>query len=150
MASTLTNLLFHVVFSTKMRQNLINPEMSEQLYPYIGGIIRTEKGKLIQIGGTANHIHILARFAPSVDVSEMLRRIKGNSSKWINEKRFCQTRFAWQRGYAAFSVSESVWLKVSEYIKNQEEHHKKMTFKEEFILLLKKHHVEYDERYLWD
>jgi len=150
MASTLTNLLFHVVFTTKMRREFINPEIRKQLYPYIGGIIRDEKGKLIKIGGTDNHVHILAKFSPTVGMSDMMRRIKGNSSKWINEKRFCQTRFAWQRGYAAFSVSESVWMKVARYIENQEEHHKKMTFKEEFLLLLKKHHVEYNEKYLWD
>ncbi len=133
-----------------MRQNLIKPEIRKQLYPYFGGIIRAEKGKLIKIGGTANHVHLLAKLPPTIGISEMMRRLKGNSSKWINEKKFNQIRFAWQRGYAAFTVSESVWMEVSRYIENQEEHHKNMTFKEELILLLKKHHVEYDEKYLWD
>ncbi len=150
MSSTLTNLLYHAVFSTKMRQELITPNLSDELYPYIGGIIRGEKGRMLKIGGTNNHIHILARFSPAISVSEMLRHIKGNSSKWINKEKKSHARFEWQRGYAAFSVSESACETVSQYIENQEKHHKKMSFQEEFLLLLKKHNVEYDERYLWD
>ncbi len=120
------------------------------MYPYIGGIIRGEKGRLLKINGTANHIHILTVFAPVIAVSDMIRRIKGNSSKWINEERGLQSSFAWQRGYGAFSVSESTVEKVSEYIENQGEHHGKMSFQEEFLLLLRKHNVAYDEKYLWD
>ncbi len=150
MASTLTNLLYHVVFTTRKKQNLIVPALSDELYSYIGGIIREEKGKLLKIGGTLNHVHILARFPASVTVSEMMRRIKGSSSKWVNESSKSTSHFTWQRGYGAFSVSESSIENVISYIGNQEEHHKKTTFEEEFILLLQKHKISYDEKYIWD
>ncbi len=150
MASTLTNLLYHIVFTTRKKQNLIIPVLSVKLYPYIGGIIREEKGKLLKIGGTLNHVHILARFSASVSVSEMLRRIKGSSSKWVNEISRGTQHFSWQRGYGAFSVSESSVENVAGYIENQEEHHKKITFEEEFLLLLHKHNISYDEKYIWD
>jgi len=150
MASTLTNLLYHIVFTTRKKQNLIIPVLSVELYPYIGGIIREEKGKLLKIGGTLNHVHILARFSASVSVSEMMRRIKGSSSKWANESSRGTQHFSRQRGYGAFSVSESSVENVAGYIENQEEHHKKTTFEEEFLLLLQKHKISYDEKYIWD
>lgn len=150
MASTLTNLLYHIVFTTKKRQELIIPAISVELYPYIGGIIREEKGILFKIGGTLNHVHLLTRFSASVSVSEMMRRIKGASSKWVNERSMSSKYFAWQCGYGAFSVSESSVENVVNYIGNQEEHHKKSTFEEEFILLLQKHKISYDEKYIWD
>ncbi len=149
MGSTLTNLLYHSVFSTKIRREMITPELADELFPYIGGIIRNEKGRLITIGGMPDHVHLLARFPPSISVSDMLRKIKSNSSKFANTKQL-GTHFQWQRGYAAFSVSESAVEQVSNYIANQAGHHKKMSFKDELRLLLKKHHVEYDERYIWD
>ena len=116
MASTLTNLLYHIVFTTRKKQNLIIPALSVEIYPYIGGIIREEKGKLLKIGGTLNHVHILARFSASVSVSEMMRRIKGSSSKWVNESSRSTQHFSWQRGYGAFSVSESAIENVISYI----------------------------------
>ncbi len=146
MASTLTNILLHVVFSTKERRGLITVDLREDLYPYIGGIIRGEKGVPIAIGGTKDHIHILAKFPASVSVSDLLRRIKGNSSKRIKDKG---RPFAWQRGYAAFSVSQSLSGKVKTYIQRQEEHHLKNTFQEELLALLRMHEVEYDEKYIW-
>jgi REP element-mobilizing transposase RayT len=146
MASTLTNLLLHVVFSTKDRRGLITADLQENLYPYIGGIIRGEKGVPLAIGGTKNHIHILAKFPASISVSDMLRRIKGNSSKWIKDKG---RPFAWQRGYAAFSVSQSLAGRVRTYIQGQEEHHKQNSFQDELISLLKIHGIEYDENYIW-
>ena len=146
MASTLTNLLLHVVFSTKDRRGLITADLQENLYPYIGGIIRGEKGVPLAIGGTKNHIHILAKFPASISVSDMLRCIKGNSSKWIKEKG---RPFAWQRGYAAFSVSQSLAGRVRTYIQRQEEHHKQNSFQDELISLLKIHGIEYDENYIW-
>lgn len=150
MASTLTNLIYHVVFSTKNRVNLILPELECPLYKYIGGIIRGERGRLLTIGGTENHIHILARFRQSITVSDMLRCIKSNSSKWANEENILRGKFKWQRSYAAFTVSPSNIAIVSKYIERQKEHHQKVTFQQEFLLLLKKHGVEYDERYIWD
>jgi len=150
MGSTLTNLLYHIVFSTKLRQALLTPELRAELYPYIGGVIRGEKGTLIKIGGTQDHVHLLAVFHPSISVSDMLRRIKANSSKWVNDQQKMRMHFSWQRGYGAFSVSESAVNGVSGYIDGQEAHHKKMSFQDEFLLLLKKHNIPYDERYIWD
>jgi REP element-mobilizing transposase RayT len=150
MASTLTNLLYHIVFTTRKKQDFIIPTLSVELYPYIGGIIREDKGKLLKIGGILNHVHILARFSASISVSEMMRRIKGSSSKWVNENSRSTQHFSWQRGYGAFSVSESAVENVISYIGNQNEHHKKITFEEEFLLLLQKHKISYDEKYIWD
>jgi len=150
MAGTFTNLLYHIVFSTKNRKDLIGPDLRNDLYNYIGGIIRGEKGALLTIGGTADHVHILARLHPTISISDMLRRIKAGSSKMVNDNKNPDGGFFWQGGYGAFSVSESSATSVAEYIGNQEEHHKKMTFKEEFILFLKRHKIEYDERYIWD
>jgi putative transposase len=150
MGGTLTNLLYHIVFSTKLRQPLLSSEIRTELYPYIGGVIRGEKGRLIKIGGTQDHIHLLVLFPPSISVSDMLRRIKANSSKWVNDQQKMHLQFSWQRGYGAFSVSESAVNKLSAYIDRQETHHKRMSFQDEFLLLLKKHNVPHDERYIWD
>ncbi len=150
MANSFTNLKYHLVFSTKHRKDIILDSFRENLYCYLGGIIRSEKGKIITIGGTQNHVHILARFAKSTTVPNMLQQIKGSSSKWLNQQSFLSFRFGWQSGYGAFTVSESMVDIVSRYIENQAAHHQKMTFKEEFIMLLKKHGIEYDEKYLWD
>jgi putative transposase len=150
MPSTYANLLYHIVFSTKERTPTIAKDFQEDLYKYIGGIIRAEGGVQLEIGGTKDHVHILAKFKPAISVSEMLNRIKANSSKWLNEAHTKTSRFAWQEGYAAFSVSESQVPAVREYIRNQETHHHKQTFQEELIAILEKHGVEYDPRYLWD
>jgi REP element-mobilizing transposase RayT len=150
MPSTYTNLLYHIVFSTKQRISLINTESQEELYRYIGGIIRAEGGVQLEIGGMSDHLHILAKFKPAISVSEMLAKIKANSSKWVNDHKMKFRKFGWQEGYAAFSVSESQAPAVAEYIRNQEEHHRKQTYQEEFLALLKRHGIEYDPRYLWD
>jgi putative transposase len=150
MPSTYTNLLYHIVFSTKDRTPLINPEFQEELYRYIGGIIRAEGGVQLEIGGTTDHLHILAKFKPAVSVSDMLAKIKANSSKWVNDHKMKMRKFAWQEGYAAFTVSESQVPIVREYIRNQEEHHRKQTYQEEFIVLLDRHGIEFDPRYIWD
>jgi len=150
MGSTLTNLLYHFVFSTKNRENSLLDSFRDRLYSYLGGIILGEKGTLIKIGGMKDHVHILAKFPHSLTVANMLQRIKGNSSKWINEKKFLPRHFYWQRGYGAFSVSESMANTVASYIEHQENHHQTITFKQEFLKLLEKHNIPYDERYLWD
>jgi len=150
MPSSLTNLLYHVVFSTKDRQPETLPNFRDDLYACIGGIVRSEKGKLIEIGGTSDHVHILARFSPTISVSDILKMIKGSSSRWVNKSGVWPNKFAWQKGYGAFSVSESGCQAVVNDIRNQEKHHRKMGFKEAFKLLLDKHRIEYDEEYLWD
>src|SRR5687768_7050399 len=107
MAGTFTNLLYHLVFSTKDRIPLIDQRLQHNLYEYIGGIIRGEGGVLLEIGGMPDHVHLLTKFKPVKSVSEMLNRIKAKSSKWANETKLIEQDFAWQGGYAAFSVSES-------------------------------------------
>ena len=150
MPSSYTNLLYHIVFSTKERRPLITPTLQSELYPYIGGIIRNERGILLDIGGMPDHVHLVVRFRADVSVADMLRLIKANSSKWANERTDLTSVFAWQAGYGAFSVSESRLPTVRHYVQTQEEHHHKQTFQEEFVVLLKKHGIEYDERYLWE
>ena len=150
MSSTLTNLLFHIVFSTKKRAPLITSSVRGDLYRYMGGITRGEGGHLLEVGGIPDHVHLLVRFSPSVSVSEMLKRIKCKSSGWINRSRGLDVRFSWQAGYGGFSVSRSQVESVRRYIRNQEAHHRKSSFKQELVELLEKHGVEYDERYLFD
>jgi putative transposase len=149
MGSTLTNLVYHVIFSTKNRERFIIPEIRNELYKYIGGIIRGQGGVLLQAGGTTDHIHIIIKLKPVHSLSEMMQKLKGNSSKWINEQNRLNHKFAWQEGYGAFTVSESMIPAVIRYVKEQESHHEKQTFQEEFVQVLERHRVDYDERYIW-
>lgn len=148
MATTFANLLYHIVYSTKNRVPLIRDDIRERLYEYIGGIIRGEGGILLEIGGIPDHVHVLAKFKTDIAVSVMLQKMKGKSSKWVNDLPDRRERFDWQEGYGAFSVSESLVPNVRKYIRDQEEHHEKVSFKDELIALLKKHRIPYDERYL--
>jgi REP element-mobilizing transposase RayT len=148
MASTFTNLLYHIVFSTKDRVPSIHESLRERLYEYMGGILRGEGGVLLEIGGIPDHVHLLVKLKSDMPVAEIVRLSKSNSSKWLNELNDPAGRFAWQTGYAAFSVSESQVARVRRYIQNQESHHAKVSFRDELITLLKKHRIEYDERYL--
>src|SRR5688572_19306787 len=107
MPTTYSNLIFHIVFSTKQRLPLIDDQRKEELYRYIGGIIRAEGGVLLEIGGINDHVHILAKFKPAISMAEMLNKIKANSSKWANDHKMKLRKFGWQEGYSAFSVSES-------------------------------------------
>jgi REP element-mobilizing transposase RayT len=150
MANTFTNLLYHVAFSTKGREPLIRDEWRSQLYSYLGGIVRNERGTLLEAGGPADHVHLLMKLPASVAVADILRLIKTNSSKWVNENEFSPGVFAWQTGYGAFSVSESQAPAVGRYIQNQVEHHRGQSFQEEFVALLKRHGVAYDPQHLWD
>jgi REP element-mobilizing transposase RayT len=150
MAHTFTNLLTHVVFSTKDREPSIVPDLREELLAYMGGIVRGIRGKALVIGGTADHVHLLIELAPATSIAEAARVIKANSSKWVHETQGKYSRFAWQTGYGAFSVSRSNRDAVSEYIRSQEEHHRRIPFKEEFLAILRKHGIEFDERYIWD
>jgi len=150
MGSTLTNILLHIIFSTKDRDPLITQKYKARLYAYIGGIIIREKAVPIDIGGVEDHIHIAVRIKPNDSVSDLVRSIKANSSKWINDSHLSKTYFAWQGGYAAFSVSESQIYKVKDYINNQEEHHRQLTFKDELLKMLEKHNIDFDEKYLWN
>lgn len=128
---------------------MISRDLREQLYAYIVGIVSGEGGVLFAIGGNTDHVHLLLKHPAAVSVAELLRLIKSNSSKWVNEQS-TRKMFGWQRGYAAFSVSQSLIQKVKEYIERQETHHQKVSFQQELITLLKKHGVDYDERYIWN
>jgi len=141
---------FHCVFSTKERRPLITPALRDRLWPFMGGIARQNKMKAIEIGGVADHVHVLLSLPSTLPISKALQLIKGGSSKWVHETFPAHRLFAWQEKYGAFSVSISQLDNIIRYIKCQEEHHRKMTFQEEFLTLLKKHRIEYDERYLWD
>lgn len=146
--SSFAILIYHIVFSTKNRVPSITPDLKESLYDYLGGIIRSEGGILLEVGGVADHVHLVAKLKPVVAVAAALRVIKSNSSRWVNDTAGRNERFEWQVGYAAFSVSESQVEAVRRYVRNQEEHHKKVTFKEELVALLEKNGIPYDERYL--
>lgn len=148
--STFTNLLFHIIYSTKYRKPFIRPDWQDDLYGYIGGIVREKKGTLLRIGGIEDHVHLLAKLSPAIAISDVLRTIKANSSKWINERSDVTRKFEWQSGYAAFSVSESQMPAVADYIANQAEHHREKTFEEEFLAILKKHNIEFDMRYVFE
>ncbi len=149
MGSTLTNLLYHVVFSTKSREPIIIPEIRDDLHRYMGGILKREGGVLLEIGGMSDHIHMAIKLRPVHSLSDIMKKVKGNSSKWLNEQNRLPVRFSWQDGYGAFSVSESQILTVIQYVREQEKHHRSQSFKVEFIRILECHRVEYEEQYLW-
>jgi putative transposase len=148
MASTRTRLLVHLVFSTKNREPQISEELQDSLYSYLGGLVRSVDCSMLAVGGMPDHVHLLVRLHPNTGVAPLVNKIKANSSRWVNEGRRSEPRFAWQRGYGAFSVSESQVGVVKQYIAHQVEHHRKRSFREELVELLQKHGVEFDERYL--
>jgi REP element-mobilizing transposase RayT len=150
MAGTYTKLFYHIVFSTKNRQRFITPAIEEELPKYIAGIVRGIGGSCVEINGTPDHVHLLANLPPKLALSDVLRTVKANSSKWIHESKADLASFAWQDGYAAFTVSKSQVDAVQQYIRDQKEHHAERDFKAELLGLLVKHDVEYDDRYLWD
>jgi putative transposase len=150
MANTYTQIHIHGVFVVKFRDCIIDRTWEDELYKYITGIIRQNNHKLIAIKGTSNHVHILFGFRPTQSLSDLMQDIKGSSSKWINEKRFVRGKFAWQEGYGAFSYSKTDLSTVIHYIDQQNEHHKKITFTEEYKKLLKEFEVDYEEKYIFN
>jgi REP element-mobilizing transposase RayT len=150
MPHSLTHILIHAIFSIKGREPLIDRELRPRLWAYVVGIVRESGGGSIAIGGTADHIHLLVSIPPTMPVADIMRLVKTNSSRWVHEEFPTRKSFAWQTGYAAFSVSASNVERVKRYIADQEEHHRKVTFQEEYVAFLKRHGVAYDERYLWD
>jgi REP element-mobilizing transposase RayT len=149
MGHTHTNLVTHIIFSTKDRLPYIRDERRDDVFTYIGGIVRNLKGTVINVNGAADHVHALIRLPAVLAVAKTAETIKTNSSRWIHEHRVLHRTFAWQAGYAAFSVSDSNVDRVSIYISNQQEHHRRITFQEELIEFLKRSKIAYDERYLW-
>ncbi|OWK99571.1 transposase [Kaistella haifensis DSM 19056] len=150
MGQSLNKIYIHIVFSTKHRVPLISKEIEEELFSYLGGICKNLECNPIQIGGHKDHIHILCLLSKKIALMDLIEKVKTNSSKWIKTKGKEFENFYWQNGYGAFSVNPTEIEIVKNYILNQEEHHKKKTFQEEFLAFLKKYDVEYDERYVWD
>ncbi|MCX6151337.1 MAG: IS200/IS605 family transposase [Ignavibacteriales bacterium] len=148
MSNTYTQIHIQIIFAVQYRRAIIDGIWKDELYKYITGIIQAQKHKLVIINGVADHVHILIGYRPHQSLSDLLQDIKGSSSKWINESKFTHSKFAWQEGYGAFSYSHSHLSKVINYIKNQEQHHKKITFTEEYKSWLKAYNVEFDERYI--
>ena len=150
MPGTHSQILLHLVFSTKHRKPWITADITARLYPYMGGIVRAEKGVLYDIGGVEDHVHLYLRWRPDANVSDLMRTVKARSSKWVHETFPALDAFAWQEGYSVFSVSKSQEEAVKKYIAGQVEHHKKEDFKLEFLRLLRAHGVDFEELYVCD
>jgi len=150
MPGTYSQIFLHIVFSTKHRQPWITADVAERLYPYVGGIVRAEKGVLYDIGGVVDHFHMYLRWRPDQSVSDLMRTVKARSSKWVHDEFPALSAFAWQEGYAVFSVSKSQEQAVKKYIACQADHHKKEDFKSELLRLLRAHEIEFDEKYVFD
>ena len=150
MGQALVKNYLHIIFSTKNRTPYIQPSMSNDVYQYLGGICKNLECQPIKIGGYRDHIHILSMLSKNIALTELIGKLKSNSSKWIKTIDNCNANFCWQNGYGTFSVTPSEIDKVIEYISRQEEHHHHKTFQEEYREFLKRYEVEYDERYVWD
>ena len=148
MPDSYTNLLYHIVFSTKDRRPLLKPDYQVRLYDYIGGTIRAVGGISLELNGTEDHVHLLAKLRPDRVLSDVLRELKANATGWMHDVFPSLKKFSWQRGYGAFTVSQSNVEEVRRYIANQKDHHKKISFRDEFIHFLKANRIEFDTRYV--
>jgi putative transposase len=149
MANTYTQIHIQAVFAVQNRDCIINNSWKDELYKYITGIVKNNQHKPLAINGMPDHVHVLFGMRPSQSLSDLMQDIKGSSSKWINEKKFLKFKFSWQEGYGAFSYSKSQLPKIINYINNQEAHHKKKSFIEEYTNFLQAFNVDYDERYIF-
>ncbi|HVJ67132.1 MAG TPA: IS200/IS605 family transposase [Caulifigura sp.] len=149
MAGSFTCLNDHIVFSTKERRPVLTSDLREPLFPYVAGILKNLKCHLIQSGGVNDHVHFLVQMHQSVSLADCVRTIKSDASKWLGESHDDKW-VGWQDGYGAFSVSKSGLPAVEEYVVNQEKHHARICFQDEFRTLLRRHGIEYDEKYIWD
>lgn len=150
MAGTYTQIYIHIIFAVKGRENLLRKEFRGEVFRYISGIIKNKGHKAIIVNGYQDHVHCLIGLKPYSSISDLVRDIKNNSSKYINERKFIKSHFRWQEGYGAFSYSHSQLNKVYSYILKQEENHKKKTFRDEYIEFLKKFEIEYKPEYLFE
>ena len=150
MPGTFSQIYIQIVFAVKGRHNLILPSFEEEVYKYISGIADGKDQKPLAVNGMPDHIHVLVGLKPALSISDLVRDIKNNSTNFINKKGWLKNKFCWQEGYGAFSYSESNYGKVIDYIKNQKQHHKKQTFRQEYISFLKKFNVPFDEKYLFE
>jgi REP element-mobilizing transposase RayT len=150
MASTLTKILLHIIFSTKNREAMIPSSLESDLYAYIGGICRRLNSPLLAMGGTADHVHMMVSLAKTVALSDLMMELKRDSSKWVKDQEPSLGQFGWQDGYFGFSIGESGADAMRAYIAGQKEHHKGVDFKDEVRALLRKYGMDWDERYVWD
>jgi putative transposase len=150
MANTYSQIYIQVVFAVSGRESLIDNGWKDELYKFITGIVRNQGQKLLAINGVADHVHILLNIQPNIALSDLVRVIKANSSRWINEKRLVHGKFQWQEGFGAFSYSLSQLDDVIGYIHRQEEHHQKVSFKKEYTTYLKRFNVAFDEKYVFE
>ena len=150
MPQSLSKVYVHITFSTKNRRDLIDENIENSLFEYLGGICKGLECNPVRIGGYKNHVHILCTLSRKISQMKLLEEVKKQSSKWIKTVGSEYSNFYWQDGYGIFSVNPTQVPEVVKYIDNQKGHHKKLTFKEELLVFLKKHRIDYDERYLWD
>lgn len=150
MSQSLVKNYMHIIFSTKYREPLIHKPVEAELHAYLGGVCKSLECHPIKVGGYVDHIHILCMLSKKIALMKLLEEVKSHSSKWVKTKGDDYKNFYWQDGYGAFSVNPSQVDVVINYISNQEEHHKKKTFQDEYRMILKKYQVEFDERYVWD
>lgn len=150
MPNTYTQLYFHVVFAVKARQNLIAANWKEELYKYITGIVTNKNQKLLAVNGMPDHIHLLIGMKPDATLSDLIRDVKANASRFINEKKWVAGKFEWQTGFGAFTLGHSQLDVVINYIKRQEEHHKTKSFREEYIALLERYEIDFKTDYIFE
>ena len=149
MPNTYTQIHIQFVFAVKYRMALIDNSWKDELHQYITGIIQNKMHKMLQVNSMPDHLHMLLGFRPDENMSQLVQVVKSESTKWINDNRLCREKFSWQEGFGAFSYSKSHIPNVIRYIQNQEAHHYKQTFREEYISFLKLFEVEFDERYIF-
>jgi REP element-mobilizing transposase RayT len=150
MANTFSQIYIQTVFAVSNRQSLITAEFKEDLYKYITGIVKNQSQKLISINGVEDHIHILIGLKPAMALADLVREIKADSSNFVNRERFVRGRFSWQEGYGAFSYGHSQLDTIIRYIQNQEQHHKHSSFKNEYLTLLRKFDIAFEEKYVFE
>ena len=149
MANTYTQIHIHFIFAVKFRNGIIQTQWKDNLYKYISGIVHNNNHKLLAINGTSDHIHILIGIRPSQSISDLMKDVKQGSSLWINENKLCPGKFAWQEGFGAFSYGTSQVQAIASYIENQQQHHLKRTFIDEYVAFLRAFNIDYDERYIY-
>jgi len=150
MAGTFSQIYIQYVFAVKGRSNLLHKEWRDEVFKYMAGIIKGKNQKPIIVNGVADHVHVFVGLKPSMNISDLVRDIKNNSTNFINEQKFTKGKFSWQEGYGVFSYSHSHMDKVYRYIGKQEEHHRRISFKEEYLDLLKKFEIEFKDEYLFE
>ena len=149
-SQSLSSVLIHIIFSTKMRLPLIQPEIMPDLYSYMAGIAKEQDSFVHEIGGVEDHVHLLVSLPRTLPLSKLVEEIKKGSSKWIKTKGNLYSNFAWQNGYGAFSIGRSTFDSLRKYIQNQKKHHQKVSFQDEYRSILNKYAIEFNEKYVWD